>query len=638
MSSQSPANAEELIRVLQQGLALHQSGRLAEAADVYALILQGYPDQPETLDLYGVLLHQTGNDAQAWELLNRAVTLRSDSAAFRNHFGAVQRALGDFDGAVSSFETACRLEPSLHEAAHNLAASLAQLERYEEALEAARAAIGLAPDNPEYRLVMAQCCRQLDLDEQAVGTLRHAIAVTGPETRLQISLARSLVKTGEEEEARREVKRAILVQPESADGYGLLAASGGGIETARQSVIVSPADGLAWSQYASKLCQAYEDADAISEAGKAIALRPDLLAGYLIYCDSANRKYLFQRAFDAAKRGLLIGPKSHHLAVSAGFGELLLGDVARGWELYKRRRFLPEELPRLGLPPEWSDAEPRDGPLLVCSEQGLGDEYLFLSCLPDLLGIKSSVIVECDPRNLDLFSRSFPEVRFFPRTVSQQDGGSPVWDYHEIVETLRPTHHVLAGDLMGRFQVGMGRTPPGDGYIDADPEERRLWSEWLASLGGKPKVGLSWRSGDPDAVRSEFYFDLETVVDALGVDQASYVSIVYIDASAEIEALAASRNIEVFDPPDLDQRNELGRVAALISSLDLVVSVDNAVGAIAASCGVPTILLERGMFQISGDGDALFGNVHPCLSGAETFNRSKALAKAGATLKNLLAA
>jgi len=636
MPSQSPANAEELIRALQQGLALHQSGRLAEAANVYSLILQGHPDQPETLDLYGVLLHQTGKDAQAWGFLNRAVSLRPNSAAFRNHFGAVQRGLGDFDGAIASFRAAFTLEPGMHEAAHNLAASLAQLDRHGEALEAAQAAVGLAPDNPEYRLVLAQCCRRLDRDEEAVATLRQAIASAGPGARLQISLARSLVKTGEIGTARREARRAILIQPDGAEGYRILASSDDGVGAARSNVILAPADGLAWSLYASKLCQVHEDVDAMPAATKAILLRPDLLAGYLIFCDDANRKYLFQLALDAAKRGLMVNPGSHHLAVSAGFGELLLGDVARGWELYKRRRFLPEELPRLGLPPEWNEAEPRDGPLLVCAEQGLGDEYLFLSCLPDLLRIKQPVIVECDARNRDLFSRSFPHVRFFPRTVIQKTGDRPVWDYHEVVKASRPTHYVMAGDLMGRFQVGMGRTPPGNGFIEVDPEERRYWSEWLRALGDRPKVGLSWRSGDPDAVRSEFYFDLETVVDALGADRAFYVSIVYVDASDELEALASSRNITVHDPPDLDQRNELDRVAALIRGLDLVVSVDNAVGAIAASCGVPTILLERGMFQISGDGDALFGNVYPCLQGTETFSRSKALVRAGATVRRLL--
>jgi tetratricopeptide (TPR) repeat protein len=637
MPSQSPANAEELIHALQQGLAHHQAGRLAEAADIYALILQAQPNQPETLDLYGVLLHQTGDDARAWEFLNRAVTLRPESATFRNHFGAVQRGLGDLDGAVASFETAFRLEPAMHEAAQNLAACLAQMERYEQALEAARVAVGLAPDNPEYRLVLAQCCRRLDLDDEAVAVLRHAVAVAGPQARFQVALARSLMKTGEARDARRELKRAILVQPEGADAYGVLASSDGRIDTARRNVIVSPGDGLAWSLHASGLCREDEGADATPSARKAILLRPDLLAGYLIFCDCANREYRFQRAFDAAGRGLIINPQSHHLAVSAGFGELLLGDVARGWELYKRRRFLPEELPRVGLPPEWSEAEPREGPLMVCSEQGLGDEYLFLSCLPDLLRIKPSVVVECDARNLDLLSRSFPDIKFFPRTVIRKPGDGPVWDYHEIVETLRPTHYTLAGDLMGRFRVGDGRPPPADGYIKADPEERRLWSDWLASLGDRPKVGLSWRSGDPDAVRADFYFDLETVVTSLGPDQASYVSVVYIDAREEIAALSASRNITVHDPPGLDQRNELDRVAALISSLDLVVSVDNAVAAIAASCGVPTILLERGMFQIAGEGDALYGNVHPCLRGAETFDRGKALARAGTTLKQLLA-
>ena len=91
------------------------------------------------------------------------------------------------------------------------------------------------------------------------------------------------------------------------------------------------------------------------------------------------------------------------------------------------------------------------------------------------------------------------------------------------------------------------------------------------------------------------------------------------------------------DPPGIDQRDELDRLAALISSLDLVVSVDNSVAAMAASCGVPTILLQSGLFQITGDGDALFANVHPCMAGPDPFDRDHVLAAAGVKIREFLA-
>ena len=45
---------------------------------------------------------------------------------------------------------------------------------------------------------------------------------------------------------------------------------------------------------------------------------------------------------------------------------------------------------------------PPSRPLLVCAEQGVGDEHIFLSYLPDLLRQVSDVIVECNPRNVSI--------------------------------------------------------------------------------------------------------------------------------------------------------------------------------------------------------------------------------------------
>jgi Flp pilus assembly protein TadD len=636
MSHSGPTGADRLLQALQHGLALHQSGRFAEAAETYREILRAHPDQPETLDLYGVLLHQTGNNRDAVGILGKAVALRPKSASILNHYGAVQRGLGDLEGAIHSFGTAARLQPSLHEATYNLAVSLDQVGRYREALVKAREAVDLAPDNPEYRLALAAALRRLDSDEEAVTELRAAVSLGGPVPRFLLPLARLLLKLDRKDEVRRVVRKAIVVQPDEKDGYGLLASLESTIGLARRSVTIAPGDGVNWSLYASKLCERLEDVPAMAAARKAMILRPDLISAYLTFSDSVNRKYLYRQALDAANRGLVIDPKSHQLAVWAAFGELLLGDVARGWKLYRRRRWLPDEYPRLGLPPVWSDAAAPDGLLMVCAEQGLGDEYLFLSCLPDLLRIKSALLVECDPRNLALFQRSFPDIRFFPRTITERAEGGPVWDYREICGAYQPTRHVLAADLMERFGVGIGRPALERGYIRADPTERGHWAEWLRSLGDAPKVGISWRSGSVDAVRSDFYFTLEDVVDALGGDQAIFVSVVYVDASEELQALAERRQIKVHDPPGIDQRNELDRVAALLTELDIVVSVDNAVVAIAGSCGVPTIMLERGTFQISGDGDALFANVHPCLEGSRVFDRREVLAAAGDRFRALL--
>jgi hypothetical protein len=47
--------------------------------------------------------------------------------------------------------------------------------------------------------------------------------------------------------------------------------------------------------------------------------------------------------------------------------------------------------------------------LLAYGEQGVGDEIMFASCLPELIASAGKVVIVCDPRLKTLFARSFPQ-------------------------------------------------------------------------------------------------------------------------------------------------------------------------------------------------------------------------------------
>ena len=56
----------------------------------------------------------------------------------------------------------------------------------------------------------------------------------------------------------------------------------------------------------------------------------------------------------------------------------------------------------------------RKSKILIVKEQGVGDEILFSSMYNDLLNKHSNVQIECDPRLLKIFNRSFKKNIFFP--------------------------------------------------------------------------------------------------------------------------------------------------------------------------------------------------------------------------------
>ncbi|MBM86678.1 MAG: hypothetical protein CMM47_11740 [Rhodospirillaceae bacterium] len=140
------------------------------------------------------------------------------------------------------------------------------------------------------------------------------------------------------------------------------------------------------------------------------------------------------------------------VAIVASESAFAIGDTARGWSLCERRAGLPD-----GPPPAWDRGAPPSGPVLVCSEQGVGDEFIFLSCLPDLLHTVPDVIVECDTRNVALSQRSFPASQFVARTTTETGWGCCAWNYHYLVAERGPSAHLLSGSLPGLLGVGLAR-------------------------------------------------------------------------------------------------------------------------------------------------------------------------------------
>ena len=88
---------------------------------------------------------------------------------------------------------------------------------------------------------------------------------------------------------------------------------------------------------------------------------------------------------------------------------LLAGDFATGWREYEwRDRAGAVSLDRYPQP-RWQGESLDRQTILVHAEQGIGDEILFASCLPDLIERAGRCIVVCEPRLEKVFARSFPQ-------------------------------------------------------------------------------------------------------------------------------------------------------------------------------------------------------------------------------------
>jgi predicted TPR repeat methyltransferase len=169
----------------EQGLALHQQGRLTEAEPIYRRILgqtpEHMPEHFDALHLLGVLCGQTDRFAEAHELLTRALALRPDSAPVLNNLGNTLGSLGRHQEAVQAFERALAVRPDDPKALRNRGTSLRALEKPVEALASFDAALALKPDYAEALVGRAESLLTLHSRAAAIEAFRKALALGSKE-------------------------------------------------------------------------------------------------------------------------------------------------------------------------------------------------------------------------------------------------------------------------------------------------------------------------------------------------------------------------------------------------------------------------------------------------------------------------
>ncbi|MFC3678189.1 hypothetical protein [Ferrovibrio xuzhouensis] len=129
------------------------------------------------------------------------------------------------------------------------------------------------------------------------------------------------------------------------------------------------------------------------------------------------------------------------------------------------------------------------------------------------------------------------------------------------------------------------------GFLIADAgESARQRSRHDVLAGGRPRIGVAWRSGNADYGwhKSLRLADLAPVLRQRPV---FWVDLQYGDTRTERTALAAEHGVDLWHDDAVDPLADLDAVAAQIAALDLVISVSNTAVHLAGALGVPTWLL-----------------------------------------------
>ena len=197
---------------------------------------------------------------------------------------------------------------------------------------------------------------------------------------------------------------------------------------------------------------------------------------------------------------------------------------------------------------------------MVWKEQGIGDQIVCLSLVPEVREMCDTLSVYVDPRLQSLCKRTMPDIHFIEdeKALNSED-----CDFHLPIQSL--------GGLIRNDISDFGRTVRG--YLKADPVRVEAIRKEL-KLNGKTVIGISWKSFKVLNVlkKSVQLKDMERIFSGLDV---VLVNLQYGDVEDEIREFKEATGIDVVQCASVDNREDLDGLAALIEVCDLVVSTSN---------------------------------------------------------------
>ena len=347
------------------------------------------------------------------------------------------------------------------------------------------------------------------------------------------------------------------------------------IDAYDKSIKIDPNFEEVWSNKGNALCELKRYEDALISYDRAISLKSNYADAWSNKGSTLHQLGVFEDSIAHYDRALSLSPNHPEAAWNKSLSLLLQGDYQNGLPLYESRwrsESVSDFIKKRSFNrPIWLGQESvKDKTILIYGEQGLGDFIQFCRYTKLVANLGAKVILEV-PQSLATLLTGLAGVSEL--VIEGQE--LPPFDFCCPIVSLPLALNTRVTSI-----------PAENNYIASD---LRKVSEWRLKLGEKNKkrVGLVWSSlsnFQHDARRSLLLSDF---VKALPVDGYEYVCLQKELKDCDKEFFKEHQNIQFFG----DQLNDFSDTAALIESVDLVVSTCTSVPHLSAAMGKETWII-----------------------------------------------
>lgn len=508
-------------------------------------------------------------DARIWPVLESAI------ADFNRK---------DFGAAFEKCGLALAREPRSAQANHLCARALMELDRHADARPYLQKALEANPDLAEARSDFALALLKTGDHQGAERHIRQAVAIQPAEARYRLYLVDILEATGRNPEALEELQLAQEYAPERTDvlerlilKLDQLGQYATALQVAERALLELGEQFETWFFVGYARFSTGDHEGAVTACRKAIDFRKDVPGIYVTLGSAVLAQGKIDEAMAAYRRALKVLPDYADASFHLGMLNLMRGRYRDGWAGFEYRFRIPRATKRVA-EPRWNGTSLRGRILHVLREQGLGDDIMYSSCYPQLIRDAKHCYIECEPRLERLFARSFPQATFLPIVDNATKAAATSREDVDV--------RIFSASVPGYLRNALRDFPAHQGYLRADPARAAHWRSQLDALGTGLKIGISWRGGTVYTHRARRTLSLEMLAPLLSVGGVRWVNLQYGERAAEIAAFKTMSGLDIADWPEAID-GDYDETAALVSGLDLVISVCTSVIHLAGALGRP---------------------------------------------------
>ncbi|MBF8272866.1 MAG: TPR REGION protein [Magnetococcales bacterium] len=562
------------------GNALKAMGQTNEAVASYAKALLLRPDYANAHNNMGAALQGLGRHREALDHFRQALARLGPVPEIFNNMGNAFQELGQLDEAVDHYRQALRLRPQFAEALNNLGRALLGQDKVDEGLEQLAMAVQLRPDYVDALVNLGRGLSDSGQKDEAARIFRQALDIDPNHIVACHSLGAVFQELGRLDESVPSYYRALELDPnhhEARTNLGVALLDQKKVEDAvamfESALAIAPDYVLAWNN----LGVARQNQNRMEESAacylRALTLKPDYYEALnnlgVAYYKQGNLLEAIEIFMQVEEKA----PDYPDAYYNEGMARLSIGHFERGW-LYCEWRLKMKAYRIEGHAEPLQDRAMAKGRrVLLHCEQGMGDSIQFIRYAIMVKELGATVVVFC-PKALE-------KLFFSVKGIDYLSADADLVGHCD--------HRLPILSLPFFFATDLHNMPAEVPYIAVDPDRVVTMRERLQGVRGL-KVGLVWRGNPGHSNDSNRSMDPAFMSGLLDVAGCRFINLQLGLDDREREVFCGWSNWLDFS----GELSDFADTAALVSLLDLVITVDTAVAHLTGALGRPVwVLLPR---------------------------------------------